>query len=236
MSKLNRFEWHKAVMQVRSLNANAKVVAGALAVQFANDETGQLNPSLKTLIEFLGLPLSTLKRGIKDLINAGWLSRTEGRGAGNCTNYTFLAPRKIVPFRASKKGSKASLSAQKKGSQVPQKGSTHELSYNEQSKEQKARPSPSPDLPHEGQPGEELRFVPGGGGYFEREWDDALRAYGLPSLHRALPQVVHEGRKGYALPDLCPARRESPLRDQQIKLVRRLMATHSSAPELAVAA
>ena len=130
MTKLNRFEWHKAVMQVRSLNANAKVVAGALAVQFANDETGQLNPSLKTLIEYLGVSLSTLKRGIKDLINAGWLSGTEGRGAGNRTNYTFLAPRKIVPFRASKKGTKASLSAQKKGTQMAKKGSTHEHSYN----------------------------------------------------------------------------------------------------------
>ena len=236
MSKLNRFEWHKAVMQVRSLNATAKVVAGALAVQFANDETGQLNPGLTTLMEYLGLSLSTLKRAIKDLINAGWLSRTEGRGAGNCTNYTFLAPCKIVPFRASKKGSKASLSAKKKGSQVAQKGFTHEPSYKEQSKEQQARPSPSPDLPDEGQPGEALRFVPGGGGYFEREWDDALRASGLPSLHRALPQVVHEGRKGYVLPDLCPARRESPLRDQQIKLIQQLMAAHFSAPELAIAA
>ncbi|GFE52104.1 hypothetical protein So717_38570 [Roseobacter cerasinus] len=159
MPRLNRFEWHKAVMQVRSLNATAKVVAGALAVQFANDETGQLNPGLTTLIEYLGLSLSTLKRAIKDLTDAGWLSRTEGRGAGNCTNYTFLAPCKIIPFRPSKKGSKASLSAKKKGSQVVQKGSTHEPSYKEQSKEQKARPSPSPDLPHEGQPGEALRLA-----------------------------------------------------------------------------
>jgi hypothetical protein len=236
MSRLNRFEWQKAVLQVRHLNSTAKLVASALAVQFANDETGQLNPGLATLMEFLGLPLSTLKRAIKDLINAGWLSRTEGRGAGNCTRYTFLAPCKIVPFRPSKKGSKASLSATKKGSQVAQKGSTHELSYKEQSKEQKARPSPSPVLPHEGQPGEALRFVPGGGGYFEREWDDALRANGLPSLHRSLPQVVHEGRKGYVLPDLCPARRESSLRDQQIKLVQQLMTAHRGAPELAVAA
>ena len=188
------------------------------------------------MVEYLGVSLSTLKRGIKDLIDAGWLSVTEGRGAGNRTNYTFLAPCKIVPLRASKKGSKASLSAQEKGSQVARKGFTRGLSFKEQSKEQKARPSPSPDLPDEGQPGEALRFVPGGGGYFEREWDDALRAYGLPSLHRALPQVVHEGRKGYVLPDLCPARRESSLRDQQIKFVQQLMTAHCGCSELAVAA
>ena len=236
MSRLNRFEWQKAVLQVRNLNSTAKLVASALSVQFANDETGQLNPGLATLMEFLGLPLSTLKRAIRQLIDAGWLSRTEGRGAGNYTNYTLLAPRKIVQFRPSKKSSKASLSAHEKGSTVAQKGSTHELSYKEQSKEQKARPSPLPDLPYEGQPGEALRFVPGGGGYFERAWDDALRAYGLPSLHRALPQVVHEGRKGYVLPDLCPARRESPLRDQQIKLVQQLITAHRGSLELTVAA
>ena len=236
MSRLNRFEWQKAVLQVRNLNSTAKLVASALSVQFANDETGQLSPGLATLMEFLGLPLSTLKRAIRQLIDAGWLSRSEGRGAGNYTYYKLLAPCEIVPFRPKKKGSKASLSAKRKGSLVAQKGFSHELSYKEQSKEQTAPPSPSPDLPHEGQPGEELRFVPGGGGYFEREWDDALRAHGLPSLHRSLPQVVHEGRKGYALPDLCPARRESALRDQQIKLVQQLMAAYGGAPELAVAA
>lgn len=236
MSKLNRFEWQKAVLQVRSLTSTAKLVASALSVQFANDDTGQLNPGLTTLMEFLGLPLSTLKRAIRQLIDAGWLSRTEGRGAGNCTNYTLLAPCKIVPFRPRKKGSKASLSNKKKGSQVVQKGSTHELSYKEQSKEQMARPSPSPDLPDERQSGEALKFVPGGGGYFEREWDDALRSFGLPSLHRSLPQVVHEGRRGYDLPDLCPARRGSLLREQQVKIVWQLMEAHQRVPELAVAA
>ncbi|WP_371171476.1 helix-turn-helix domain-containing protein [Aliiroseovarius sp. 2305UL8-7] len=236
MSRLNRFEWQKAVLQVRNLNSTAKLVASALSVQFANDETGQLSPGLATLMEFLGLPLSTLKRAIRQLIDAGWLSRSEGRGAGNYTYYKLLAPCKIVPFRPKKKGSKASLSAKEKGSQVAQKVSTHELSYKEQSKEQKARLSPSPDLPHEGQPGEALRFVPGGGGYFEREWDDALRSYGLSSLHRALPQIINDGQKGYLLPDRCPARRGSSLRDQQILLVKQLMEVHRNASELAVAA
>ncbi|GIT93127.1 hypothetical protein JANAI62_35890 [Jannaschia pagri] len=225
MSRLNRFEWQKAVLQVRNLNSTAKLVASALSVQFANEETGQLSPGLATLMEFLGLPLSTLKRAIRQLIDAGWLSRSEGRGAGNYTYYKLLAPCKIVPFRP-----------KKKGSQVAQKGSTYELSYKEQSKEQEARPSPLPDLPHEGQPGETLRFVPGGGGYFEREWDDALRSYGLSSLHRALPQAIKDGQKGYLLPDRCPARRGSSLRDQQILFVKQLMEAHRNASELAVAA
>ena len=236
MSKLNRFEWLKAVLQVKALNSSSQVVAAALSVQFANDETGQINPAMKTLAEYLKMALSTVKRAIKELVAAGWLSRTEGRGAGNRTRYTLRSPYRIVPFRPKRKGAHVGLSDQEKGSSVPQKGGSRGLSYKEQSKEQKARLAPSPDLPNGRQSGEALRFVPGGGGYFEREWDDALRAYGLPSLHRSLPQVIHEGRRCYQLPDLCPARRGTELRDQQIELVRQLIEAHRSAPELAVAA
>lgn len=236
MSKLNRFEWLKAVLQVKELNSSAQVVAAALSVQFANDDTGQINPAMKTLADYLKMALSTVKRAIKELVASGWLSRTEGRGAGNRTHYTLRSPHSIVPFRPTKKGAQAGLSDQKKGSSVPQKEVTHGLSYKEQSKEQKTRLAPSPDLPNSRQSGEALRFVPGSGGYFEREWDDALRAYGLPSLNRSLPQIVHEGRKGYALPDLCPARRESSLRDQQIKVIQQLMEAYSRAPKLGVAA
>ncbi|WP_424978399.1 helix-turn-helix domain-containing protein [Leisingera sp. S232] len=237
MSNINRFEWLKAVLQVRNLNSTAKLVASALSVQFANDETGQLNPGLATLMEFLGLPLSTLKRAIKQLIDAGWLSRTEGRGAGNCTRYNLLAPQKIVPFRPNRKGPEVSLSDQKKGSPVVQKGPTVGPSYEEQSIKQKARHSPSPDLPADRQSGETLRFVPGGGGYFEREWDDALRRFGLPMLSRGLPQVIENGRKGYTLPDLLPASHTNlALHQEQIKTVKRLMEAHARQSNLAVAA
>ena len=237
MSKLNRFEWLKAVLQVKELNSSSQVVAAALSVQFANDETGQINPAMKTLAEYLKMALSTVKRAIKELAAAGWLARTEGRGAGNRTRYTRRAPYRIVPFRPKKKGAHVGLSDRQKGSSLPQKGVAHELSYTEQSKEQKARLAPSPDLPNERQSGETLKFVPAGGsGYFATQWDDALMAYGLPSLHRSLPQVIHEGRRGYELPDLCPARRGTELRDQQIELVRQLIEAHRSAPDLAVAA
>ena len=236
MPRLNRFEWLKGVLQAKDLTSTAQLVASALSVQFANDETGLINPGLATLMKYLGMARSTLKRVIKELVDTGWLSRTEGRGAGNCTSYTLLAPYKLVPFRQKPKDPNASLSTQKKGSQMAQKGSTGELSYKEQSKQQKARPSPPPDLPCHGQPGCALRFVPGGGGYFEREWDDALQSYGLSSLHRALPQIINHGQKGYLLPDRCPARRGSSLRDQQILIVKQLMEAHRNASELVVAA
>ncbi len=105
MSKLNRFEWLKAVMQCSEVNSSTKVVASALAVQFANDKTGDLNPSQETLVEYLGnLSLATIKRCIRQLVELGWLFRTEGRGAGNNTEYDLRAPCKIIPFRRKKKG------------------------------------------------------------------------------------------------------------------------------------
>lgn len=240
MSRLNRFEWLKAVLQVKDLKPSAQVVAAALSVQFANDETGQINPAVKTLAEYLHMSLATVKRAIKELVAAGWLHRTEGRGAGNRTRYKLLAPCKIATFRPKnpkKKGAQLHLSDQEKGSSVTQKGVSPEPSYKEQSKKQKARLAPSPDLPIERQSGETLRFVPGGGGYFEREWDDALRRFGLPTLSRGLPQVIEDGRKGYVLPDLMPASQTNlALHQEQIKTVKRLMEAHARLSNLAVAA
>ena len=94
MPKLNRFEWLKAVLQCADLNSSTKVVASALSVQFANDQTGQLNPSLKTLDEFLaGMFLAIMKRCLRQLVEFGWLFRTEGRGAGNSTEYDLRVKR-----------------------------------------------------------------------------------------------------------------------------------------------
>ncbi|QFT74915.1 helix-turn-helix domain-containing protein [Ruegeria sp. THAF33] len=104
MPKLNRFEWLKAVLQCADLNSSTKAVASALSAQFANDKTGQLNPSLNTLVEFLaGMSLATIKRCLRQLVEFGWLNRTEGRGAGNCTEYDLRAPSKIIPFRPQKR-------------------------------------------------------------------------------------------------------------------------------------
>ncbi|WP_027256870.1 helix-turn-helix domain-containing protein [Leisingera aquimarina] len=148
MPKLNRFEWLKAVLQCADLNSSTKAVASALSVQFANDKTGQLNPSLKTLDEFLaGMSLATIKRCLRQLVEFGWLLRTEGRGAGNNTEYDFRAPCNITPFRPKKKGAPATLSTPQKSTPVTEKRLTGELSYikDQQSKEQ--NPAAEPDLP-----------------------------------------------------------------------------------------
>lgn len=148
--QINRFEWLKAVMQSRDeeITANAKNVATALAIQFTCNETGKLNPKVTTLEEYLGLSKATVKRAIRALVDAGWLHRTEGRGAGNSTEYSLTSPGKIVPFRQPKrvqecplkKGSEVSLQDEKKGSVVSPKGVSTEPSYIEQSSEQYTAP------------------------------------------------------------------------------------------------
>lgn len=210
MPKLNRFEWLKAVLQSAALNSSTKAVASALSVQFANDETGQLNPSLKTLDQFLsGMSLATIKRCLRQLVEFGWLFRTEGRGAGNHTEYDLRAPCKIIPFRPKKKGAPVLLPNPEKGSLVTEKRLTGELSYikDEQSKEQ--NPALEPDLP-DGRPSGSAR---GGGSqtvfvsrqsFGCRQWEAfAERVFGI-WIERAFPEALENGERGYWLPNRFP--------------------------------
>lgn len=144
-AEINRFEWVKAVMQSDLLNSGAKLVASAMAVQFANDATGQLNPSIRTLADYLKLSTDTVKRAVKALVKAGWLNRSEGRGRGNKTAYQLTAPDKIIALYHLQKGAKspqnkgggAALLTDEKGANLREKGGRAAPSYIEQSIEQK---------------------------------------------------------------------------------------------------
>lgn len=135
--QISRYYWHKAVLK-SDLPPRAKVAASALAIVFMNDETGRCDPGFAKILKATGLSKDTLKRAIRDLIDAGWLSRTEGRGKGNVTRYTLCSPGQIVRFRQpersadmpQKKGSTGALSEKQKGAQVHQEGGTGALSYN----------------------------------------------------------------------------------------------------------
>lgn len=134
---LNRFEWLKAVNR-SDLLPRAKVVASALAIEFCNDETGRLDPGVKTLADAVGQTVDTVKRAIRDLTEGGWLARTEGRGRGNKTEYTLLSPGKVIAISSTKKGAamhqtKGGTDApltKEKGAPVLGKGGTDALSYN----------------------------------------------------------------------------------------------------------
>ena len=127
---LNRFEWLKAVMQAEDLNPAAKNVATALAVQFANDQTGQINPSVVTLADYLKTSGDTVKRAVRALVEGGWLGRTEGRGRGNRTTYILLSPGRVV-----------AISDAKKGADMHEKGGNAAPSRIEQSFEQNGAPA-----------------------------------------------------------------------------------------------
>lgn len=143
-AQINRFEWLKAVMQSAELNATAKALASAMAVQFANEQTGQLNPAVDTLADYLKTSKDSIKRAVKALVDGGWLGRTEGRGRGNRTVYRLVSPGKIVAFRSAKrvaepapeKGATPHLQAKEKGADLRGKGGNAAPSYIEQSLEQ----------------------------------------------------------------------------------------------------
>lgn len=101
-----RLEWLKRVLAA-DLHLRAKALAGALAVVFANDETGQCNPSIKTLCDSLNMTEDTVRRGINDLVEAGLLLRVIGRGRGRKSGYLFLPSANVVPIRQAAAPSKA---------------------------------------------------------------------------------------------------------------------------------
>lgn len=149
---LNRFEWLKAVMQVEGLSATTKNVAGALAIQFANGETGQINPSQETVADFLKVHRDTVKRARRELRNAGWLMTTGDGGRGKSPMLRLLSPGKIVPFRprkggqiapqnSSERGADVHPQAEERGDDLQQKGGEIVPPHNkeEQYKEQKER-------------------------------------------------------------------------------------------------
>ena len=142
---LNRFEWLKSVMQAEGLTPTAKNVATALAVQFANAETGQINPSQKTLADYLKVHCDTIKRVLRELRNAGWLMSIGDGGRGKAPKIRLLSPGKIVPFRASKGGANDPAQAEKRRDDLQQKEGQITPSHNKdkQSLEQRGRDVPT---------------------------------------------------------------------------------------------
>lgn len=191
---LNRFEWTKAVNR-SELMLRAKVVAFALAVEFCNEETGRLDPGLSALADATGQTVDTVKRAIRDLTDAGWLARTEGRGRGNKTAYTLLSPGNVVSILTAKKGApvhqvkggtRAPLSSEK-GAPVHGKGGTRPTCYNKdkQSLEQRGQHPWSHYEKHrfKGNVFDGPCLLPKGSSWHDlNAWSDWLRDRGFPKL------------------------------------------------------
>lgn len=132
-----RYQWLKAVNR-SDLLPRAKLVASALVVEFYSKDTGRCDPGAQTLATATGQTLDTVKRAIRDLVDAGWLSRSEGRGRGNKTQFDLLSPGTVISISSVKKGApvhheKGGIGAplpKEKGAPVRGKGGTGALSYN----------------------------------------------------------------------------------------------------------
>lgn len=210
---MNRFEWLKAVMRQADLTPRAKNLATVLAVQFANETTGQINPGLDTLAEYLGTSVDTVRRAITDLSQAGWLARTVPHGRGHLSSFTLLTPGKVVALHsvrpavqrpatgtttADKRSQPCNLSREIKGSNPAAKRSQtcNPHIRKEQTYEQKGRARrPSPHL----------HALIKAGSDPARAWDDWLHERGWPSLIDLAALQCDEG--GFDLPMRWPPTR-----------------------------
>ncbi|UWR22636.1 helix-turn-helix domain-containing protein [Sulfitobacter sp. S190] len=214
---LNRFEWAKAVLQVEGLSGAAKTIAAALAIQFANAETGQINPSQETLADYLKLHRDTIKRAMRELRNAGWLMAIGDGGRGKAPRLRLLTPRKIIAFRAKQGGVNHPAQAEKRGEDLQQKGGEIAPSHykEEQSLEQRRRqiPTKRPSAldPHmetrfEGNATEGPRAIPKDKWDALNDWGEWLSNQGLPKLIE-LPLVQIAEKTGaiyFWLPSIKP--------------------------------
>ncbi|HCP81279.1 MAG TPA: hypothetical protein DIT67_06710 [Octadecabacter sp.] len=226
-ASINRFEWAKAVMQAEGLTATAKNVATALALQFANGETGQINPSQETLADYLKVHRDTVKRVLRELRNAGWLMATGNGGRGKAPNMQLLAPGKIIAFRARKGAANQPAQVEKRGDDLQQKGGQIIPSHykDEQSLEQRERANadgPPPALlspiferfkDHRfiGSAVPGLRVLPISDHSSLNRWAEWLEREGFPKLcHLPISRKAEKGREIYfslpgKLPPTCEA-------------------------------
>ena len=210
---INRFDWAKAVRrQARDdLSDRAKMVAAALAYDFCNDATGQINPSLTTLAEATGKSVSAVQRGLSQLIEGGWIIRTTGRGRGNRCHYVLTSPGNVVAMRpvtqmravemtekvAQKSGHNCKSGAETRASKVvtSAKKTTHFCNphiMQEQNKEQKAGERPRPHL----------AVVVEAGGWKALEWNKWLSDQ-KTGVQLCDLKVLHI-QGGYCLPFYTP--------------------------------
>jgi len=226
---LNRFEWLKAVLQTEALTATAKNVATAIAVQFANAETGQINPSQETLADYLKVHRDTVKRVLRELRNAGWLMATGDGGRGKAPKMRLLTPGKIIAFRANKGGANCPPQAKTRGDDLQPKGGQFTPSHYKEEQSLEQRESANADGPPDeiasviiarfkdhrfaGSAADGLRLVPISDHGSLNRWTDWLAAEGSPKLcHLPIGQRAENGRDWFfrlpaKVPPACEAGR-----------------------------
>ncbi|QFT81177.1 hypothetical protein FIU89_11205 [Roseovarius sp. THAF27] len=133
--KHQRFSWLEGVRRDADLSDRAKLTAHVLALDFTNAQTMRCDPSFRQIAEILGRSQDTAKRAVRELIEAGWLTRDGGLGRGNNTNYGFLTRAKIIHLKGGKSappkgGNPAPYYGSEKGADLHGKGGKSASSHN----------------------------------------------------------------------------------------------------------
>lgn len=205
MSGAWRQEWAAAVRTARDLSMTAKMLAQVLALDFANRDTGQCNPSRQTLADHLGVSEATVKRALSDLTAAGWLGRTGATARNRTASYTFLSPGKVVAFgprpQANTGQKRPATTPGTRVKSAPNAGQICTSPYKGRNlvKNQSARPTASAqDCPVR----QVVEIAPGS--HRHVAWDRWLADHGWPRLGELGERVMQRKGEGWLMPSTMP--------------------------------
>lgn len=130
-----RFNWTASVRRDHDLGVLARLVADCLALDFANARTLRCDPSYRQIAQVLGKSTDTVKRAIRELVDAGWLVRRCGDGRGHSGDYGFLTDANVVRLKGGKNappegGRDAPLSGSQRGADLHGKGGKSASGHN----------------------------------------------------------------------------------------------------------
>jgi hypothetical protein len=211
----SRYAWLKAVMASDLVTPSAKNVAAMLALEFANVETLQCNPSIDRLGEVVSLSRSSVKRAVAELEVAGFLGVKRACGRGKSSHFSFLRvdefaaskqsenSSNVTPFPVKKRASGEPFSQTEKGSDMRRKVFAGEPAY----KNHKGTKKDTPEQPRFN--AFEVEVVDGKG---PDAWDGWLIANGYPPSAEILPLRKMASKGGVFLPSRHPP---SGLKDER---------------------
>lgn len=217
MDNWNATRWLllKRVTADASLVPMARLLATVLVTQFSHHQTGHCAPGNDTLAAALGTSADTIKRALRALSDAGWLTKTDGRGRGKRSLILFEGGGNVVPMirpdagygpqNATPEGGRdAPHYITEKGAHMHEKGGTHALSYNKADPKTIQRARATAPLP-------ERPMVPiDRGSTHEAQWNDWLRRNRWPSLVELDPRYGD----GWAVPLRSPPHPDDPMENR----------------------
>lgn len=131
----HRHSWAEAVRGEGDLSMSARMVACELALTWSNAQTQRCDPSYDTIARRLGTSKDTVKRAVRDLIDAGWIVTIRGRGRSNYMQFGFLSKGKVLRLKGGKNaplkgGINAPFYGSEKGAFLHGKGGKNAPAYN----------------------------------------------------------------------------------------------------------